>query len=163
MSLPAGPRRPKLRLTSLVAFIPTRDADRARKFYERVVGLNFVQDDGFAVVMDFHGSMVRIAKVGEYQPFAFTLLGWDVGDIAAAARELTERGVAMERYSFLEQDAQGIWTAPGGHQIAWFKDPDGNLLSISQSPRRPGKASKRNEAKPKARRAIKSPRKKSVR
>jgi catechol 2,3-dioxygenase-like lactoylglutathione lyase family enzyme len=123
-----------LPLKSLVAFIPTRDADRSRQFYERVVGLRFVQDDGFALVMDFNGSMVRIAKVGEYQPFAFTLLGWEVDDIVAALRALTKRGAVIERYDFLEQDAAGVWAAPGGAKVAWFKDPDGNLLSVSEHP-----------------------------
>jgi catechol 2,3-dioxygenase-like lactoylglutathione lyase family enzyme len=130
-------------MKSLVAFIPTRDADRAREFYERVVGLRFVRDDGFAIVMDFNGTMVRIAKVGDYQPFAFTLLGWEVHDIGPAVKELTAKGASVERYSFLEQDAAGVWNAPGGAKVAWFKDPDGNLLSISQHPASARKASKR--------------------
>ncbi len=133
------------RLKSLVAFIPTRDADRAREFYTQAVGLRFVQDDGFALVMDFNGTMVRIAKVGDYQPFPFTLLGWEVEDIGAAVKALTAKGAAVERYSFLEQDAAGVWSAPGGAKVAWFKDPDGNLLSVSQHPAPPRRA-----AKPKA-------------
>ena len=123
-----------VRMKSLVAFIPTRDADRARAFYEHVVGLRFVQDDGFALVMDFDGTMIRIAKVGDYQPFAFTLVGWEVDDIGAAVKALTAKGAAVERYGFLEQDAAGVWTAPGGAKVAWFKDPDGNLLSMSEHP-----------------------------
>src|SRR5579872_4667596 len=97
------------RLKSLVAFIPTRDADRAREFYTQAVGLRFVQDDGFALVMDFNGTMVRIAKVGDYQPFPFTLLGWEVEDIDSVLKELTAKGAAIERYSFLEHDAAGVW------------------------------------------------------
>jgi catechol 2,3-dioxygenase-like lactoylglutathione lyase family enzyme len=136
-----------VRLKSLIAFIPTRNSDRARDFYERVVGLRFVRDDEFALVMDFNGTMVRIAKVGDYQPFGFTLLGWEVDDIAAAVKALTAKGAAVERYIFLEQDAAGVWNAPGGAKVAWFKDPDGNLLSISQHPAATRQASK---PKPKA-------------
>jgi catechol 2,3-dioxygenase-like lactoylglutathione lyase family enzyme len=121
-----------LRLKSLVAFIPTRNADRAREFYTHVVGLRFVKDDGFALVMDFNGTMIRIAKVGDYQPFPFTLLGWEVDDIARAVKALIAKGASVERYSFLEHDANGVWNAPGGAKVAWFKDQDGNLLSVSQ-------------------------------
>jgi catechol 2,3-dioxygenase-like lactoylglutathione lyase family enzyme len=153
-----------LRLKSLVSFIPTRDADRAREFYTKVVGLRFVQDDGFALVMDFNGSMVRIAKVGDYQPFPFTLLGWEVDDIAAAVQALTAKGAAIERYGFLEHDANGVWNAPSGAKIAWFKGSDGNLLSVSQHPapaRKPAATrSKPAAAKPRARSAPKAARKK---
>ena len=137
-----------VRMKSLVAFIPTRDADRAREFYTHALGLRFVQDDGFALVMDFNGTMIRIAKVGDYQPFPFTLLGWEVDDIGASVKALASKGATVERYSFLEQDASGVWSAPGGAKVAWFKDPDGNLLSISQHPPSPRTA----KAKPAARR-----------
>jgi hypothetical protein len=76
--------------------------------------------------------MLRIARVREFQPQPFTVLGWQVKDIAASIRELARRGVRFERYGFFEQDELGIWRAPGGAQIAWFKDPDGNTLSLTQ-------------------------------
>jgi len=141
-----------VKLKAIVAFVPTRDATRARAFYENVIGLRFVQDDGFAIVMDFKGTMVRIAKVGEYQPFPFTMLGWEVDDISTTVRALTGKGATVERYSFLEQDELGVWAAPGGAKVAWFKDPDGNLLSLSQHPapaRTPSKS--KSAARPNAR------------
>ena len=117
----------------LIGFIPTRDAARARAFYESTLGLRFVEDDTFALVMDSNGTMIRIARVPDYTPFAFTLLGWEVSDIDSAVAELTAKGVQFNRYSFLEQSPNGVWTAPGNAaKVAWFPDPDGNILSISQ-------------------------------
>jgi catechol 2,3-dioxygenase-like lactoylglutathione lyase family enzyme len=117
----------------LIAFIPTRDAARARDFYETTLGLRFVHDDNFAIVMDANGTTIRIARVPEYSPFPFTLLGWDVPDIDAAVADLAGKGVQFSRYSFLEQSPNGVWNAPGGAaKVAWFLDPDGNILSLSQ-------------------------------
>jgi catechol 2,3-dioxygenase-like lactoylglutathione lyase family enzyme len=117
----------------LIGFIPTRDAARARAFYESTLGLRFVEDDTFALVMDSNGTMIRIARVPDYTPFPFTLLGWEVSDIDAAVADLAAKGVQFYRYSFLEQSPNGVWTAPGNAaKIAWFPDPDGNILSISQ-------------------------------
>jgi catechol 2,3-dioxygenase-like lactoylglutathione lyase family enzyme len=115
----------------LVAFIPTKDAPRARTFYE-TLGLRFISDDSFAVVMDANGTMVRIARVGDFTPFPFTILGWQVDDIHQTVAEMTAKGVPFARYSFLEQGTDGVWTAPGGAKVAWFTDPDGNTLSLSQ-------------------------------
>ena len=117
----------------IIGFIPTRDAARARTFYESTLGLRFVEDDNFALVFDSNGTMIRIARVPDYTPFAFTLLGWEVTDIDAAVTDLTAKGVQFARYSFLEQSLNGVWTAPGNAaKVAWFPDPDGNLLSLSQ-------------------------------
>ncbi len=118
--------------SSLVAFIPTKDAKRARSFYEGVLGLRFVSDDSFAIVMDANGTTVRIVRVENFDPFPFTLLGWQVEDIPKTAAEMSGKGVKFTRYSFLEQSDDGVWTAPGGAMVAWFTDPDGNTLSISQ-------------------------------
>lgn len=118
--------------TNLIAFVPITDHDAARSFYEGVLGLRFVHNDGFASVFDANGIMVRMSKVPEFKPFPFTLLGWEVPDIAAAVTTLEPRGVHFERFGFFEQDALGVWTAPSGDKVAWFKDPDGNLLSVSQ-------------------------------
>ena len=118
--------------TNIVAFVPTRDPAKAREFYVDVLGLRFVKDDGFALVLDANGIMVRVAKVQpDFKPAQFTMLGWQVSNIEDMAAKLKEKGVAFERFGFFEQDALGIWTAPTGDKVAWFKDPDGNTLSIS--------------------------------
>jgi catechol 2,3-dioxygenase-like lactoylglutathione lyase family enzyme len=117
----------------LIAFIPTKDAARARAFYEGKLGQRFISDDNFAVVMDANGTMLRIARVGDFTPMPFTILGWEVEDIDAAVAALAAKGVTFSRYSFLEQSDIGVWTAPGGvAKVAWFLDPDGNTLSLSQ-------------------------------
>jgi catechol 2,3-dioxygenase-like lactoylglutathione lyase family enzyme len=116
----------------IVAFVPIRDAEKARAFYEGVLGLRFVKDDGFAMVLDANGIMVRVARVPEFKPAQFTILGWQVSDIEKIVAELQGKGVVFEKYGFSGQDASGIWTAPTGDKVAWFKDPDGNILSVSQ-------------------------------
>jgi len=116
----------------IVAFVPTKDADKARAFYEGVLGLRFVKDDGFAVVLDANGILVRVAKVPDFKPAQFTILGWQVTDIENTVRGLQEKGVHFEMFGFFKQDELGIWTAPSGDKVVWFKDPDGNILSLSQ-------------------------------
>jgi catechol 2,3-dioxygenase-like lactoylglutathione lyase family enzyme len=119
--------------TNIVAFVPTTDAKRARAFYEGTLGLRFVKDDGFALVLDANGIMLRVAKVQpDFKPAQFTILGWQVSAIEGVVSGLQKKGVQFERYGFLEQDKLGIWTAPTGDEVAWFKDPDGNVLSVSQ-------------------------------
>ena len=119
--------------TKIIAFVPTSDAARSRAFYEGVLGLRFVNDDGFAMVLDANGIMVRVAKVGkDFSPAQFTILGWQVSGIEKVAAALQAKGVQFERYGFLKQDELGIWTAPTGDKVAWFKDPDGNVLSVSE-------------------------------
>jgi catechol 2,3-dioxygenase-like lactoylglutathione lyase family enzyme len=117
---------------NIVAFVPTKDAAKARAFYEGVLGLRFVKDDGFALVLDANGIMVRVAKAGDFKPAPFTILGWQVTGIEKVVAGLQGKGVAFERFEFFEQDALGIWTAPTGDKVAWFKDPDGNVLSVSE-------------------------------
>ncbi len=119
--------------SNIVAFVPTRDSEKARAFYEGVLGLRFVNDDGFAMVLDANGIMIRVANVGkEFAPAQFTILGWQVSGIKKVVAEMQARGVQFERYGFLKQDELGIWTAPEGSRVAWFKDPDGNVLSVSE-------------------------------
>ena len=118
--------------TNIVAFVPTRDAEKARAFYVDLLGLRFVKDDGFALVLDANGIMVRVAKAPEFKPAQFTILGWQVSGIEQVVAELARKGVQFERFGFFEQDKLGIWTAPTGDKVAWFKDPDGNILSVSQ-------------------------------
>jgi catechol 2,3-dioxygenase-like lactoylglutathione lyase family enzyme len=118
---------------NIVAFVPTTDSEKARAFYEGVLGLRFVKDDGFAFVLDANGIMVRVAKVPPpFTPAPFTILGWQVTDIEKVAAGLQGKGIHFERFGFFEQDELGIWTAPTGDKVAWFKDPDGNVLSVSQ-------------------------------
>jgi len=118
--------------TNIVAFVPITDRARARPFYEGVLGLRFVKDDGFAMVLDANGIMVRAAKMKEVTPAQFTILGWQVTDIENVVRSLQKKGVHFEIFGFFKQDELGIWTAPTGDKVAWFKDPDGNILSVSQ-------------------------------
>lgn len=116
----------------LVAFLVTADPARARKFYGETLGLRFVSEDGFAVVFDANGTMLRIGIVKELHPAQHTVLGWEVPDIDAAVKELHSAGVQFNHYGFPTQDEQGIWSAPGGAKVAWFQDPDGNVLSVQQ-------------------------------
>lgn len=119
--------------TNIVAFIPVDDYDAARAFYEGILGLRYVSSDGHAMVLDANGIMIRVTKIhGDFKPLASTLLGWQVTDIASTVAALTGRGVQFERYGYFEQDPLGIWTAPTGDKVAWFKDPAGNTLSVSQ-------------------------------
>jgi catechol 2,3-dioxygenase-like lactoylglutathione lyase family enzyme len=121
-------------LGSLVGFIPTRDGDAARVFYENKVGLHFISEDQFAVVFQSGENMIRIARTGSFTPAPFTILGWQSSDIEQDVRDMSARGVVFERYDYMgPQDELAIWTAPSGAKVAWFKDPDGNTLSISQS------------------------------
>lgn len=116
----------------IVAFVPTRDAKNARAFYEGVLGLRLVSEDRFATVFDANGIMLRVVNAPRFEPHPFTILGWEVPRIEVAVSGLRAKGVSFERYSGLDQDPQGIWTAPGGAKVAWFKDPDGNVLSVTQ-------------------------------
>ena len=118
----------------LVGFVVTTDSARARAFYEGVLGLRVVAEDDFALVLEANGTTIRVTKMKEWSPLGHTVLGWEVADVPATVKGLAARGVTFERYGFLEQDALGVWTAPGGAaRVAWFKDPDGNVLSVSQS------------------------------
>jgi catechol 2,3-dioxygenase-like lactoylglutathione lyase family enzyme len=118
--------------TNIVAFVPTKDSEKARAFYEGVLGLRFVKDDGFAMVLDANGIMIRVAKMKGFTPAQFTVLGWQVSEIENVVRGLQKKGVHFEIFGFFKQDELGIWTAPTGDKVAWFKDPDGNVLSVSQ-------------------------------
>jgi catechol 2,3-dioxygenase-like lactoylglutathione lyase family enzyme len=116
----------------LIALIPTTDLVRARAFYQDTLGLRVLSEDPFAAAFDGHGTMLRVTLVGEVAKAPYTVLGWSVADIAAAVADLAGRGVAFERFDGMTQDELGIWTAPGGDQVAWFKDPDGNTLSLTE-------------------------------
>jgi catechol 2,3-dioxygenase-like lactoylglutathione lyase family enzyme len=120
-----------LRSNKIIGFVATKDYAKARHFYENILGLDFVNQDQFAIEFKSGGNMIRISK-GDFTPAPYTVLGWEVQTIDKVVKELTERGVTFEKYSFLKQNELGIWDAPGGDRVAWFKDPDGNLLSVSQ-------------------------------
>jgi len=121
-----------LNAADLVAFVATTDIAQARAFYADVIGLALTEDSPFACVFDANGTSVRVTPVRDHTPAPYTVLGWNVGDIAAAVRDLARRGVDFQRFDGMEQDELGIWTTPGGDLVAWFKDPDGNLLSLTQ-------------------------------
>ena len=118
--------------SNVVAFVATSKPDSAKDFYRRILGLRLISDDAFAIVFDANGIMLRVQKVQEHTPPPYTVLGWDVADIQARVKELLDRGVDCERYEWLEQDELGVWTTPSGAKVAWFKDPDGNTLSLTQ-------------------------------
>jgi len=118
--------------SAIVAFVATTDPSRAKAFYRDVLGLLLISEDEYALVFDAHGTMLRVAIVREIVLAPYTVLGWQVSDIEATVRGLTAKGVTFERYPWMEQDAAGVWHAPSGAKVAWFKDRDGNLLSVSQ-------------------------------
>jgi catechol 2,3-dioxygenase-like lactoylglutathione lyase family enzyme len=119
-------------MKALVTFLLTKHPADALGFYRDTLGLEFVRDDGFALVFQTHGVMLRIGKVEEFAPAQNTVLGWESGNIEKTVRSLQEKGVVFEHYAPMQQDALGIQTFPNGDKVAWFKDPDGNVLSISQ-------------------------------
>ncbi len=116
----------------VVTFLLTTKPEAATAFFRDVLDLKYVSDDGFALVFDLDGVMLRISKVKEFTPAQSTVLGWQTCDIAADVARLAAKGVRFEIYPNMGQDAQGICTFPGGNKVAWFKDPDGNVLSLSQ-------------------------------
>jgi catechol 2,3-dioxygenase-like lactoylglutathione lyase family enzyme len=121
-----------LRSSDLVAFAASADLSRSREFYEQKLGLPVLEHNDFACVFDANGTMLRVTAVQEISPAAYTVLGWRVTDIDAVVRALSAQGVAFMRYDHMEQDDNGIWTSPSGNQVAWFTDPDGNVLSLTQ-------------------------------
>ena len=119
-----------------IGFIPTANAAAAREFYENTLGCTFESDDQFALVFRIGPNriMLRIAHTPGFKPERHTIFGWEVDNIHTFVTDLTARGVEFQHFGFLSHDAQGIWQAPGGAAIAWFKDPDGNTLFVSQHP-----------------------------
>jgi catechol 2,3-dioxygenase-like lactoylglutathione lyase family enzyme len=116
----------------VVTFVPTKNFKPAQKFYESTLGLPLIAKDKFALMFEVGGTRIRIAKVAEFEPAPFTILGWRVASAKDAVAAMTQRGVVFERFPGMTQDESGIWTAPSGARVAWFKDPDGNMLSVSE-------------------------------
>lgn len=121
-----------LESSHVVAFAAATDLQRAREFYEGVLGLTVAEHNDFACVLDANGIMLRVTAVPEVRRASYTVLGWRVSDIAAAIRGLAARGVNFLRFDGMNQDSNGVWTTPGGDKVAWFADPDGNVLSLTQ-------------------------------
>ena len=116
-----------------MAFIVTRDRGKAKNFYGDTLSFALMQEDDFAVVFDLNGTKLRISEVADHAPQPYTVLGWEVADISETAKALQGQGIAFNRYDGLAQDELGIWMAPGGAaKVAWFTDPDGNVLSLTQ-------------------------------
>jgi|SRR3974390_2134811 len=116
----------------MMGFLFTTDYDRTREFFEKKLGFEFVSLDQFALVVRSGENTIRISKIPDFRPAMGTVLGWRVPDIATAVSWLKNRGVICEKYPFAQDQETGIWTAPGGTRVAWFKDPDGNVLGLSQ-------------------------------
>ena len=117
---------------TITAFVATANPARSKRFYRDTLGLPLVTDDQFAIAFNCNGVQLRVQKVEKVKPHPFTALGWHVPNVRRALTGLAKRGVTFERYSFLDQDDLGVWQAPSGAKVAWFKDPDGNLLSLTQ-------------------------------
>ena len=131
----SGKRGAALASMNVVAFVPTTNPAKAKAFYEGVLNLRLVSEDPFALVFDANGVTIRIANVSSvkgFQAAPFTVLGWQVPDVASVVSELSNRGVRFERFPGMAQDGTGIWSSPSGARVAWFKDPEGNVLSVTQ-------------------------------
>ena len=120
--------------SKLITFLPTSKPEEAKIFYRDIIGLELLADDRFALVFDGNGIMLRIAKVEGLTPTPYTVLGWIVNDIKIVIEDLIGKGVQFKRYGGFEQDELGICSFPNGDQVAWFQDPDGNTLSLTQFP-----------------------------
>ena len=118
----------------LKTFVSTTRPDKAKGFYGNILGLKLLSEDGYAMEFDANGTRLRVTVVETLDPQPFTVLGWDVDELPSLIISLTEKGVRFERYNSLIQDKLGIWTSPSGAKVVWFKDDDGNLLSLTEHP-----------------------------
>jgi catechol 2,3-dioxygenase-like lactoylglutathione lyase family enzyme len=118
----------------LVAFVASRDLEVAARFYGEVLGFRLLEASTFANAYDANGTQLRVTAVDRVLPAPYTVLGWRVLDIVASIRALREAGVVFKHYDGMAQDKDGVWIAPGGSRVAWFADPDGNVLSLQQAP-----------------------------
>ncbi len=121
-----------LRDSRIVAFVATAKPSEAKRFYEGVLGLTLLEDSPYSLVFEANGTALRIQKVERVEVAGYTSLGWQVSNIASAIEHLSRHGVVFERFASLPQDGVGIWSAPDGSKVAWFKDPDGNTLSLTE-------------------------------
>ena len=116
----------------LKAFIPTANPQLAKEFYMNILGLKLVSEDEYALEFEGNGTLLRITTVDNLEPHPFTVLGWNVNGLPVLVKSLVDRGVEFEKYDHFEQDDLGIWTSPNKAKVVWFKDPDGNLLSLTE-------------------------------
>jgi len=121
-----------LNKSRLIAFVATKNPARSRKFFEDRLGLKLVSEDPFAIVFDANGTMLRVQKVQRVNAAPYTALGWQVKNIRIVIARLTAKGVRFEKFDGMPQDELGIWESPAGAKVAWFKDPDGNMLSLTE-------------------------------
>lgn len=117
---------------TIKSFVPTVKPDEAKLFYRDILGLKLLSEDAYALEFDSNGTLFRVITVPQLTPHQFTAIGWNVRDIAAIIVALNGKGVYCEKYGFMEQDDLGVWTSPNGSKVAWFKDPDGNILSLTE-------------------------------
>jgi catechol 2,3-dioxygenase-like lactoylglutathione lyase family enzyme len=120
------------KLSTMVGFLMTTNSEAALRFFTEVLGFRLLTDDSFALAFDAQGALLRVGKAAKFTPAPHTVLGWEVDNIASTVTELTQKGVQFERYPHMKGDEQGIVTFPNGDKVAWFKDPEGNVLSLSQ-------------------------------
>jgi catechol 2,3-dioxygenase-like lactoylglutathione lyase family enzyme len=112
-------------------FVSTSNVQGSKKFYNELLGFKLLSEDDYGVELEMNNTVLRVVTVAEpIQLQKFTILGWTVPDIHDTINFLKSKDITFEQYSFMEQDELGIWTAPDGTRVAWFKDPAGNLLSI---------------------------------
>ncbi len=120
---------------NIIGIVSIGDIPRAKNFYRDTLGLRMVMEEPpFALVFEANGIMLRLGMAKELPPAHGTVLGWQVPEIAATVKDLEQAGVRFERYQGMDQDELGIWTSPTGAKVAWFKDPDGNILSLTEFP-----------------------------
>jgi catechol 2,3-dioxygenase-like lactoylglutathione lyase family enzyme len=124
----------ELRSAKAVAFVNVSDRERALDFYTGMLGLTLRSSDPFGDFLELGGALLRITVIPDYDPHPHPVVGWNVADVRATAAALVERGLSFNIYEDLGQDEDGIWTAPDGTaKVAWFLDPDGNVLSLSET------------------------------
>ncbi|MEO7361993.1 MAG: VOC family protein [Gemmatimonadaceae bacterium] len=123
-------------LVKMIGFFGATDFAQAKEFYGNVLGFLQLNEDDHGMTFDANGSRLRVVRAKEFAPASGTVLGWNVDDLHETIRELVARGVLFEQFKvpFMPQDELGVWTAPTGDQVAWFKDPSGNVLSLSKHP-----------------------------
>jgi catechol 2,3-dioxygenase-like lactoylglutathione lyase family enzyme len=127
--------KPGLAKYDIIAFVTIVDVERAKSFYRDTLGLTLLSEEPpFALAFDANGIMLRLGMGKELPKVPGTVLGWNVPDITSAVKEMESAGVKFERFQGMKQDELGVWSAPGGAKVAWFKDPDGNILSLSEHP-----------------------------
>jgi len=119
-------------MNRLIAFVATAKPVEALRFYGETIGLELIEETQFSIVFSSGETMLRIQKVAEVTIPPDTALGWEVDDIGARVQDLRNKGAVFERFEEMPQDPDGIWSAPDGTKVAWLRDPDGNLLSLTQ-------------------------------